>query len=177
MSSVRYELNFYSQFILFIPVENFKINLYSVTCFFDSKLYRHSGLWPRKTLFHLGPIQARLVVVLVALWPGFPTVFTLCPVSVIPAMLHTYVNTILSEAQEGETWEPSNKALLFRISQNIEQKNTCAMLIQANLLLVLLFSIHILLYISELSYLKFYTGSRKVSSYIELKVNIIHNNQ
>jgi len=92
-------------------------------------------------------------------------------------MLHTYVNTILSEAQEGETWEPSNKALLFRISQNIEQKNTCAMLIQANLLLVLLFSIHILLYISELSYLKFYTGSRKVSSYIELKVNIIHNNQ
>jgi len=114
----------------------------------------------------------------VALWPGFLTVFTFSPVNVIPALFHTYLNTILSEVQEGETWEPSNKALLFRISQNIEQKSTCAMLIQANLMLVLVFTIHILLYMSELtSYLNFYTDSRKVSSYIELKVNIISNYQ
>jgi hypothetical protein len=118
------------------------------------------------------------VVVLVALWSGLLTVFTFSPLSVIPAMFRTYVNTILSEVQEGETWEPSNKAVLFRISENIEQKITCAMFIQANLMLVLAFSIHILLHMSELmSYLNFYTGSTKGSSHIELKVNIIHNYQ
>ena len=38
-------------------------------------------------------------------------------------VFHTYINTILSEVQERETWEPSNKAVLFRISQNINTLN------------------------------------------------------
>jgi len=120
----------------------------------------------------------RLVAVLVALWPGFLAVFRFFPVNVTPAKFHTYVNTILSEVQERETWEPSNKAVLFRISQDTAQKSTCAMFIQANLMLVHIFSVHILLYMSELiSYLNFYTGFTKVSSYIELRINIIHNYQ
>jgi hypothetical protein len=105
-------------------------------------------------------------------------VFAFSPVSVIPAIFHTYINTILSEGHEEETWETSNKAVLSLISENFEQESTCAMFIQANLMLVHVFSTHILLYMSELmSYFKFYTGSTKVSSYIELKVNIIHNYQ
>jgi hypothetical protein len=94
------------------------------------------------------------------------------PVSVIPPMSHTYVNIVLSVVQKGEIWGPSNKAVLFRVSENNEQKSTFAMFIQENLMLVHTFSMHIMLYTPALmSHLNFYTGSRNDSPY---SVNIIH---
>ena len=112
---------------------------------------------------------------IVVLWQGFLLdVFTFSPVSVIPPMFHTYVNTgwrgaywhnilcmtiwnvsvcsvppgtILSEVQEGETWGPPNNAVSFRIPENIKQKNTLAMFIQANLMLVHMFNTCVAFYV------------------------------
>ena len=52
---------------------------------------------------------------------SFSSSISVFPCSIIPTMLHTIFILIilLPEGQAGEAWEPSNKAMPFRISGSI----------------------------------------------------------
>jgi hypothetical protein len=58
------------------------------------------------------------------------------PFSIIPPILHTHLDlnttTAIPEGQESEAWEPSDKALLFRISGIIAHKSISTSFLRAS---------------------------------------------
>ena len=95
------------------------------------------------------------------------------------SLFHTYVNTTLSVVQEGETLGTfEQSSALWDIAELWTEKYLRDVHSGKFDVGSHIFSTYIALYVGELiSYLNFYTGSTKTSSYIELKVNIIHNYQ
>ena len=78
-------------------------------------------------LFHSRLFHVRFVVVKVVLGKVLLRGLRFSPFSIIPPIPHTdlYLSTTTATpGQEGEAWEPSDKAMLFRISGIIAHKST-----------------------------------------------------
>jgi hypothetical protein len=76
------------------------------------------------SIFMCNTRRMRSVVNTVALGQFFLLVLRFSPVSIIPAVLHTYLhlNNILIRKTTSESWEPSNETMLLRLSKKIEHK-------------------------------------------------------
>ena len=92
-----------------------------------------ASLSPRRPGFDSSPIHVRFVIDRVALGQVFLRILQFLPVSIISLILHIHSefnSPLLSERQVGKVWQPSNTAMLLRLSMWFGRKNISTFCLQ-----------------------------------------------